>query len=56
MSNSQRSALHNMPIWIIRCDQRARCIVRVEGHTAQSEQLYMLRDYMRQVTSSLLEC
>jgi hypothetical protein len=49
MSNTQLSALYNMPIWIIRCDQRARSIVRVEGHTCDSEQIITLRDYMKLV-------
>lgn len=49
MSNTQVHALRNMPIWIERCNRRANSIVRIEGHTNDSEQLIALRDYMRLV-------
>jgi hypothetical protein len=50
MSNSQISALRNMPIWIDRCDVRVRNIMHVRGrHTSDSKQIEILRDYMRLV-------
>ena len=49
MSNRQLSALRNMPIWIDRCDLRARFIVRIEGITPEAQQLEVLRDYMKLV-------
>lgn len=50
---STTNALRNMPIWIDRCNRRAFGIWRVEGHTADSEQLIALRDYMKLVVCQI---
>jgi hypothetical protein len=44
------NALRNMPIWIDRCHARLVWIRRVEGATADYQQLMVFRDYMREVT------
>jgi hypothetical protein len=49
---STTNALRNMPIWITRCNLRAHCIHRVEGHTANVAQLIVLSQFMRRVVLS----
>jgi hypothetical protein len=47
---SELNALRNMPIWIQRCTTRLLYIGRIEGATADYQQLCHLVDYMKEVT------
>jgi hypothetical protein len=51
MSNMERSALGNMPIWIQRCRKAMDLIERNHGNNNDYYQVRMLADYMDRVVS-----